>query len=913
VYWLCIITILTMYAGASAQQVRFRRVGLEQGLPQSYVNQIEQDVQGYLWLGTQDGLARFDGRMMRVYRNVPGNPASIVGNNVHELVIGRDSLVYATTGDGRCRFDPLRNAWTRVPASRVITPLRTNACVQVHSAHVNVRYTDKRGRVWTATVRDGLIVKDPQSQMTYVYGPTQKGDRFLPVHDVWALHEDSRGRMWVGMNGGGLAILENMKVVARFRHDPAGPTSISSDLVRTLFEDNIGTMWIGTHGGGLCQYDPYAHILPLLKPTQLGLGLRDDFVRGITTDASGTVYVGLRTGVIKCDTTLGNAAMVTSWSSSYTTKGAARALFVDALGTLWIGTERGGLAKMRKGSAAVSWVSGTDWTREFRKTISCITAYDDEHILVGTDEGFAVVDIRSNKATWMTGPTSPMQNDKRASINALVRLNDSTVLVGTEYGLYTSLRGKLGPKMLCPDTGVVRPNIDIIRSIDLHGNIAYVATWGGGVRCIDLATRRETVIDSRMGLPNNTVYAVYCIGGGRDAKLVASTNAGIVVWSLRTTNLERVLTPVHGAQSYEYNSWSHARLSDASMLFGGVGGLNILRSGSLSAPPPPRVIIERDTSAGAEVRVTFSAIALSGSEPLTYRYSFDASDTLWTETSSRELVLSTMAPGTHVLRVQARYGRGSYGEAASIVLTIPTPVWMSWWFYGAIALTGGLVTWRTSARVARKKAEQKLEAERIVNEERIRIARDLHDDVGTGLAKIVIMAENAVASNDAEAVRTIADTAQEVIDSVRSIVWVMKSSDDRLASAIGYVRDKIQDLLADKGIEFLYEESLTQDHTADAIMMRSIVLSVKEIATNIVRHSQASSVEMHVRDSDNQLTIDIRDSGIGFDQTKHRQGHGLSHLRERMAEIGGRVDITSSPTAGTRVILSMPLNHNSEQ
>jgi signal transduction histidine kinase len=238
---------------------------------------------------------------------------------------------------------------------------------------------------------------------------------------------------------------------------------------------------------------------------------------------------------------------------------------------------------------------------------------------------------------------------------------------------------------------------------------------------------------------------------------------------------------------------------------------------------------------------------------------------------------------------------------------------MSWWFYGAIALTGGLVTWRTSARVARKKTEQKLEAERIVNEERIRIARDLHDDVGTGLAKIVIMAENAVASNDAEAVRTIADTAQEVIDSVRSIVWVMKSSDDRLASAIGYVRDKIQDLLADKGIEFLYEESLTQDHTADAIMMRSIVLSVKEIATNIVRHSQASSVEMHVRDSDNQLTIDIRDSGIGFDQTKHRQGHGLSHLRERMAEIGGRVDITSSPTAGTRVILSMPLNHISEQ
>ena len=177
-----------MYVGASAQQVRFRRVGLEQGLPQSYVNQIEQDVQGYLWLGTQDGLARFDGRMMRVYRNVPGNPASIVGNNVHELVIGRDSLVYATTGDGRCRFDPLRNAWTRVPASRVITPLRTNACVQVHSAHVNVRYTDKRGRVWTATVRDGLIVKDPQSQMTYVYGPTQKGDRFLPVQDVWALH-----------------------------------------------------------------------------------------------------------------------------------------------------------------------------------------------------------------------------------------------------------------------------------------------------------------------------------------------------------------------------------------------------------------------------------------------------------------------------------------------------------------------------------------------------------------------------------------------------------------------------------------------------------------------------------------------------------------------------------------------------
>lgn len=898
-----IFIILVIGTPLLAQEVRFRRIGVEQGLPQSYVNQLSEDAQGFLWIGTQDGVARFDGRRMDVYRRVPGDSTSIAGNNVFDLLLAQDGRLYAHTGDGRCWFDPARNVWHRYATSP--PPARhAPGRVQVHDGSVNITYTDRRGRLWVATARDGLYVTDPASSTTYRFTTSAEPQQRLPVNDVWALCEDSRGRMWVGLNGGGLVIVDTMRIVARYRHIPSEQTSLSSDVVRVLYEDAIGTMWIGTHGGGLCQFDPYAHVVPLLRPTLRNIGRTDDFVRAIASRDGRTLMVGLRTGIMQTDASLSSASMVVQWDDEVDRVGAARALAYAPDGSLWIGTERRGVGVLRRGSRSVQWLPSADPKRIMRQTVSFVGVADSAHMLVGTDDGIARISISTLQQQWFDVPQSPDPTNLHMAVSSMVRRDRDEYLVGTEHGLFRGPLGATATKIDCPDQLVIRPNIDVIRTIEIVDDVAYVATWGAGIRRIDLRSGKERVIDSRIGFPNNTVYAAYPLSSGR---ILASTNAGIVIWNDNAQRVERILTPAHGAQEYEFNSWSHASLGNGRYALGGIRGLNVVNVTNLAVLPPPRTVIVTDTLAHGDVRVYVRPIALSVVEPITYRIKLHATDTSWTATPTVDLLLSSLSSGTYHLHVQARYASGEYGPVAELQFVVPTPAWRSWWAIAGtfIMLTAGV--WSAATSVARRREARRLEQERVLNQERVRIARDLHDDVGTGLAKIVIMAENSTLEQDQKSIRAIADTAQEVIDSVRSIVWVMKSSDDRLATTIGYVQAKVSDLMYDKGIAFTYEEILSRDRSIDTITMRNIVLATKEIATNIVRHSRATNVAMYVRDQQDVLTVDIRDNGSGFEVGKQRTGNGLHNIHERMTESGGSVAIESSPGEGTRIVLTIPL------
>jgi signal transduction histidine kinase/ligand-binding sensor domain-containing protein len=891
-------------SNAAAQEMRFRLLGLDDGLPQSYVNQITQDVRGYLWIGTQDGLASFDGRRMTVYRHVPGDATSIAGNNVHALCVGEDSLLYANTANGPCRFDDASSSWSRVASSQFPTQRNQQGLRHVHDGTVNVTYTDRLGRVWVGSVRDGLSVTDPRTPITHRFSARERGNQQLPSDDVWALCEDARGRMWVGLNGGGLVIVDAMRITHRLTHVPSDPTAMSSNVIRFLFEDNHGTMWIGTHGGGMCQYDPYRHAMPLLQPTRRAVDAQDNFIRGIASDGKGVVYIGLRTGVLITDTLLASSRMLVSWRESYTQNGAARALHIDAKQQLWIGSERNGLGLVAPGSQRVRWISESDNVHPNRRTVSCIVADGPEHILLGTDDGVARIHVNTLRHEWYDVPTSPMPNDARVTVSAIVRLASGDVLLGTEFGLYRGQLGGTWKKIDCPDTRAVRPNIDIIRSIDVRDQTVYVATWGGGVRCVNMNTGVERVIDARIGLPNNTTYAAYSVGV---ADLVISTNAGVVIWDRNTHRMRRQLTPQHGAQSMEFNSWSHHRQPSGTLFLGGINGVNALRISDLVVPPRPTAVMDAEQSADGIMRYIGRAIALSTVVPIIYRVTLIGADTVQFETSSPEIITSTLAPGAYTLTMEAAYQGSVYGNAVLAQFIVPTPLWQTWWFYAGMVLSCGGAVWYSASRITRKREQRKHEQERLVHQERVRIARDLHDDVGTGLAKIVIMAENAVAEPDRDVVQSIADTAQDVIDSVRSIVWVMKAHDQRIAATIGYVQLKINELVSNRGMSFTYDESLSDDTLLDPITMRNVVLASQEIATNIVRHSKATHVVMYVRDTNAMLTIDVRDNGTGFDASTKSSGSGLANIRERMHEIHGTCAIESSPETGTRIVLSIPL------
>jgi len=201
-----------------------------------------------------------------------------------------------------------------------------------------------------------------------------------------------------------------------------------------------------------------------------------------------------------------------------------------------------------------------------------------------------------------------------------------------------------------------------------------------------------------------------------------------------------------------------------------------------------------------------------------------------------------------------------------------------------------------------------------LEEERNRISRDLHDDLGSGLTGIVMMSEqiNMTKSSDfqEEAINDIKKTSRLMVDQMSDIVWAMNSKNDTLESLISYLRIYTQDYLEKNNIQLIFNASADFENLEmSGVHRRNIFLVVKETMNNAVKYSQASLVEVSLEKNRNQYDIILTDNGIGFDKEKTRKfGNGLVNMKERMQAIKGNFNIDSEVGKGTKTTISFHLN-----
>lgn len=294
-------------------------------------------------------------------------------------------------------------------------------------------------------------------------------------------------------------------------------------------------------------------------------------------------------------------------------------------------------------------------------------------------------------------------------------------------------------------------------------------------------------------------------------------------------------------------------------------------------------------------------------DTLEYRLKIEETLSDWIMVDGGYHRLSGLKQGVYNLRVQARHPGRVWGEELRIHLHLERRQRTPWLFYGFMVMLGLPSAYYARLWYRRRAAERQLAFDRVRADERRRIARDLHDDVGSGLARIVVLSDAAAAADESnETAATIAETAREVIESVRTIVWVMKSENDSATATLSYVRDRVADLLHDHGIAFHYESDLPSDSVMSEQARWNVMMCIKETATNIVRHSMAANVWMQISCSMGYISIRISDDGVGFETEHVRVGGGLTHIRERMAEIGGTAGIGSRQEGGTNILLVIP-------
>ena len=883
-------------------RVSFRR--LEHGLlarPNCVIARFVEDADGALWVSANMGLVRrlSDGRMIE--HTMQGGPG-INNLSLMSLYADRDRRFWMALGEGLLVFNP-------EPAASVTKsgafPWRTLTRVRA-----GARRLERRLELSLA----------PGEARLYL------GVALKPHDTGHVLRQTADGRMWVGAENG------------LFEFDGAAYTQytkahgLSDDMLVAITEDRDGNLWAGSFSHGAMKIFRHGFIS---FTTDDGLGHAR--VLSISEDLAGAVHV--KSGpwfISRFDGERFTATQPNLPASFIPDEWNYRqSCLRDHAGEWWVPT-RNGLYRFPK-------VERIEQLARARPK----AVYTTRDGLPHNSIGHIFEDSRGD--IWMgTGGLTPLVRWERAT--------------GAFHG-YSDAQGVSVNSAFCEDAA---GNLWLGFSDRLaryrDGRIRFWTTANGAptgaIRSLHLdRERRLWVATSLSGLiridnpqPEEPSFKIYTVADG-----LASNNVRCITedaWGRIYVGLGRGvdrLDPATGRIRHYTtddglaNSFVNAAFRDrrGHLWFGMLQGLSRLIPEPDGPADPPPVWINGLRIAGEaypvhemgvteislpalsatqnRIQIDFYGLNFSAGGALRYQYMIEGMDQDWSAPGDRRAFDASLAPGRYRFLARAINANGLASPApAAVSFTILPPFWKRWWFITLIVLTLAAAVFTFERhRVARL-----IELERV----RMRIATDLHDDIGAGLSRIAILSEVAqgrLATGDLRGndyMTTIATSSRELLDSMSDIVWAINPKKEHLKDLIQRMRRFASDLLTARNIAFRFiAPEGEQDVKLSADMRREFFLIFKEGVNNLARHSGASEVEIALRLDRRWLTLEIRDNGRGFDASSfnncdkaaagpgENDGHGLLSMRERARRLGGELEIISAPGRGVAIGLRAPL------
>lgn len=966
---ICLLAGLPTVRAAKPREMLARHWDTRDGLPQNRVRAMVRSREGFLWLGTDAGLARFDGNDFKIY----GLAEGLAAVTVISLLEARDGSLWIGTLGGAVsvmRHEKIVRTYTRkdgltsdsypplaedgdgriwVGGSILGTDDRFEPAPNVHGLP-RFSLRDKDGRTWFG-LSDWTIDRWFHGEWQPGSGGGPKGaDAFAedPGGRLWIA--DGRGKLWRHDDDGGweswdmpekaagriasLAIATDGTVwfviprtgVAGFRDgeffEPEVGAGRFLELAESVFATPDGLLWVSTNTDGL-----YA--------------LRDRNVETASVEgdegAPGADFIGALLEIAPLDFLVGTQGRgIFRWNrgeiSRLTLPGPpeaqlyGNAMFRDSVGLAWIGTG-GGLVQLpfplEITGAKTTSMPGGCWD---------LAPAASGGIWVGSGNGEL---FRANGAVQQI----PYGNASQTAIKGLTETADGALWVGTRGGgLFRLADGESRRFGIADGLGS-----DVIRVLHTAADgTLLVGTAGAGLAIF--CEGKFVTCTSRNGLPDDTVSQ---IAEDTEGRLWLGTNRGIAVLpsdeaaAVRAGRIGEVhplvINRADGLVSDECTIVPPVRMADGRFAFATTGGFAMLRPGDFRSDTTiPPVFLETVMANGRNVEIRADGIDLPpgidrlefgfigvdfvAPERLRFRTRLVGLENEWSEpTGQRSLIYRNLAPGTYRFEVSGSIGNGLWSpQSAGMDIVLAPHFWQTVWFkivagLALVAAVAAIVRRRERLRTRRKFEE--FRREQAVHQERARIARDLHDDVGSSLTQVALLSELADAdlfANPAAArdsINEIFTTAKEVTRSLDEIVWAVNPAQDNLERFTAFLGTYVQNYARAAGLAARLE--LPDQNTAlplGSMVRHHLYLATKEILHNIAKHAGATEVLLHLSTADRVLRLSIRDNGRGLDETQDADGDGLSNLHSRLAQIGGTCRAHPAPGGGTIMEMTVPLD-----
>jgi len=378
-----VLVLICSHVFSQAPNIKFSHVNNEQGLSNTTIECIFQDSRGFMWIGTQDGLNRYDGIKMTLYKNDARDSSSISDNFIRCIYEDREHVMWVGTTYGLNKFNRATNTFTRYKFS-VSNPrgISNNSITNIfedsnrnlwistsgglnlfdrrhnifsHILHdpknkasisgdqINYVFEDDRKKLWVGT-ENGLNLFDPVKRtfkLFYYSNDNGKGN------EIRGIQQDKHGYLWLGTNDGGVLRFDiTTKTFTQFKHIEGDPGSLSSDMVLGFLVDKKGNLWVGVINGGLNLYIEKTNSFVNYHPEpQNPASLSQKSVSSIFEDSQGNFWVGTHRGGV--NVYIPDAQKfelyregVNKNTLSYSD---AKTFCEDKNGNIWVGTDGGGL------------------------------------------------------------------------------------------------------------------------------------------------------------------------------------------------------------------------------------------------------------------------------------------------------------------------------------------------------------------------------------------------------------------------------------------------------------------------------------------------------------------------------------------------------------------------------------------
>ena len=893
---------------------KFTRILYKEGeLPSQYIYSLEEDINGHIWVGTDNGLVELDKdlNIVKSYQDAIGDSDIY---NVYDDSKGNIWVCTLDNGLFKINLDD----------KSVENYKNNNSKISIPSNNVRDIISDSEGKLWIATDK-GLCTFDYEREEFITYNKKSYQSNSLIDDEIFCLLKDSSGLIWIGTYSGISRFNPNSNFT-HFKSDPYDNNSISGNVIHGIYEDDDKTLWIGTNESGvnIINGESIKHL------NKENSNIVSDLIEDIT-GFKNYIFIGTNEGLsvlVKNDKTAKNYTI-----TNYTTKDGLpsnkiRSLFIDSKGYLWIGTNKG-LAILDTNN----------------NKIIDITYILDE---MGVSDKFIRAVYEDSKGNYYIGCFLE---------GGLIKINPNT----KEYKIYKNIEND--------DSSISNNSIRYINE-DLYGNILVGTSHG--INILNLSTDKFNHYTEKDGLINNTIYGILV---DKNNGIWMSTNAGISKLSTEDATFKN-FTITDGLQSNEFNGRACFKSKDGNMYFGGINGFNVFNSQDIELSTfEPKVIFDNFEINGTNkkdisnikfksnennIKINLFTNDYKNTKTTQYYYKLEGLENEWNMTNSNSLVFANLGSGDYTLKIKTITQHGVMSDESSVHFTINPPIWRSNYaiciyliliiisilrYMHKVNTLDRLVNERTNKlRKEMEKNEQLfkkvLSLEQNKNNYFVNLSHELRTPLNVlssinQLIKEFTKKDNFITPEKLSYYMGIMDrNCSRLLSLINNLIdhtkiennsYIINKKDEDIVYLVEETVLDMKDYIEEKGLELIFDTDVEEK------VIRCDKVDIERCIINLVGNAvkftpEGGLIEVLLQDLDDKVKIIVKDNGIGISEENQKiifdrfnqvvdesseqkggSGLGLTITKQLITLHNGEIYVESEVGVGSEFIIILPV------